>query len=439
MPSLDDYIDGIAEGLAKRAAVVRSVPSSRMRKQAIDLGSVGSQALDWVVRNPMLPGLALGAGAGGLAGYMRSDDDDEKQKNRNILMGALSGGALGGGLGAAAQFSPLSKQWGELTENMRTARGGDKPGHWWTPTAAGGTAAGYAHHKLNTGPGSVVDPRTIWRDPEILKGFGDDGEANFERARKMISAGIEQGAKGKISPIPEEAATRLVQDDAELSRVMRELQQQLANPNTSLNDAKVTISVPPSDQMKKLTEATANLNKVLEGTPGDLVAMAKIQASQGKIDVEKAMRFEKLEELFGAKWPAVQAAIAEVQAASTPQEVVITADQLDELASAGIRAGMGFDESDQLDWLSKLRYWGRKSTDPSKLGGPGTPYLDRPWVGKSMWRMPRAGAARTLVRGGIPAAAGAGTFALSKGILDYLGGSWGRGSAHQQVRETLGY
>ncbi len=138
MRSSSPEIHEVASLLAKRAAVVRMIPPTPMKKQAVDqpevnwlthLGqtliktAVTAPKKDWFTglgeHSSLTTGLVGGLGGaalGGLGGLLTTSEEDEENKWRNAMTGALAGGALGGGLGAATP-SLANLRWSQQLES----------------------------------------------------------------------------------------------------------------------------------------------------------------------------------------------------------------------------------------------------------------------------------------------------------------------------------
>ena len=86
-------LEDAADMLAKRATVTRKLTT--MKKESIDLSSIG----DTLSGNPMLQKALIGAGVGaGIGGVTSMFAPKEKRKSfRSVLTGALAGGGLGVG------------------------------------------------------------------------------------------------------------------------------------------------------------------------------------------------------------------------------------------------------------------------------------------------------------------------------------------------------
>lgn len=91
--------------LAKRAAVVRMLPPTREKRAQTGSNSfLSNLGAMWAATPDAAKGALMGAGLGGVGGYLSQAGRDEEDRRPwgSALTGALAGGALGGGMGLAA-------------------------------------------------------------------------------------------------------------------------------------------------------------------------------------------------------------------------------------------------------------------------------------------------------------------------------------------------
>lgn len=267
MRSSNTEIQEVAELLAKRAAVVRMIPPTQMKKQAVDrpeanwlthLGRTLTKVAEteapapaptpaaklpgvpekgWLDRlgeqSPWTTGLIGGLGGaavGGLGGLLATKEEDEENKWRNAITGALAGGALGGGLGAAGPA--LGKlNWSRRLEAAaeENAKNLNKPGVLNQATMHAGkqllsppvlSAGAFQAHRhgliFPTGPGphagkwygsGLASPEAVFA--EARDGPGDPRATAGARARAQDARAYVEKATGKsftvgISPTLED-------------------------------------------------------------------------------------------------------------------------------------------------------------------------------------------------------------------------------------------
>lgn len=415
----DELIDGVSAGLAKRAALVRSVPASCMRKEAMDaapgfLSQVGS----WMAKHPELPGAALGAGIGGLTGYLRTDD--EKERRRNTLMGLMAGGALGGGLGMAAHYNPWGEE-GTAVESLMSRARGEAPGEespWQSRINIGagvgagiGTAKGLAESKRL----GALDPRTAW----LRKGmdFDDVARRGLQEAGSMgggaMPKGVEAFKPGVIST--------LLQDEEQFSNVMSQLR---------ASDSAQVI-VPASEKMEGLTKAINDLKGKINSAERSGITALQTEARGLPAGTFPAGRNVKI---WQDQLKPLTDELDNIRKMGQPTPEIITRRQMSDLVESGVRAQMR--DAKTLEPLMGERppFFGFQQAT-----GHGTPFLRKPWF-KGGWKLPsRATIPRTAMRMGIPAAVGAGAYSLSDWIQNQLRGAGGSDAAAAEVRRRTGY
>ena len=199
-------VDEAADRLSRRAALTRRVPPTERRKQANAERSVlTKQAL-----SPMQSGL-IGAGVGGLGGYLTSEDEEEGGTPfHSTLRGAMLGAGLGGlghlGYDAYQQHQQGAEDTGDLRGKHKREKDWEAAKEHFqdvAPWAGGAGAAGAAGHYA-----SKLNPATS-KGRRVLLETAEGRDILRKGARRMAT-------KGDIS---ENVARRIMDNPA---RVMNE-------------------------------------------------------------------------------------------------------------------------------------------------------------------------------------------------------------------------